>query len=195
MKRGVMEEEMKGFEIDSKSKALIEKWQRQAKSLKERHPKWNAARIQKEMKDRIVREAKAAIPTKSSKAYIEEVNAHLKELEDARNSAITVIMMYMEKTSPEAVGTVLFELNCGCLRACAVSEDGDPMGEMIMVSGKPVKEGYECSICSKDGGADSERCISKAIIWPEKESELPTEEFRLAIGKKVFGDDYSIDDI
>ncbi len=190
-----MEEGIEGIEIDSKSKELIEKWQRQAKSLKKKHPKWSAARVQKEMKDRIVREAKAAIPTKSSKTYIEEANAHLKELEDARNRAITGIMTYMGKTSPEAIGTVLFELNCGCLRACAVSEDGDPMGEMIMVSGKPVKEKYECSFCSEDGGADSERCISKAIIWPGAESEMPTEEFRLAIGKKVFGEDYSMDDI
>ncbi len=190
-----MEEGMKGLELDSKSKELIEKWQRQAKSLKKRHPKWNEARIQKEMKDRIVREAKAAIPAKSSKAYIEEVNAQRKELDDARNNAITGIMTYMGKTSPEAVGTALFELNCGCLRACAVSEDGDPMGDMIMVFGKPVKEGYECTICNEDGGADPERCIRKSLIWPGEESELPTEEFRLAIGKKVFGDDYSMDDI
>jgi hypothetical protein len=190
-----MEEGIKGFEIDSKSKELIIKWQQQAESLKKKHPKWNAAKIQEEMKARIVRQAKAAIPTKNSKAYIEEVNAHLKEVEDSRNRAIVGIMTYMGKTSPEAVATVLFELNCGCIRACAVSEEGGPMGEMIMVSGKPVEEGYECSICSKDGGADSERCISKAMIWPGEESEMPTEEFRLAIGKKVFGDDYSMDDI
>ncbi len=190
-----MDDEIKGFEMDTKSKALVEKWQRQAKSLKKKHPKWNAARIDKEMKERIVREAKAAIPKMSSKDYIAEANARLKELETARNKAITGIMTYMGKTSPDAVGTVLFELNCGCLRACAVSGDGDPMGEMIMVFGKPVEEGYECSLCNEDGGADSKRCISKAIIWPGEESDLPSEEFRLAIGKKVFGDDYSLDDI
>ena len=190
-----MEEGIKDVEIDSKSKELMNKWQQQAESLKKKHPKWNAAKIQKEMKDRIIREAKAAIPTKSAKAYIEGVKAHQKEVEDSRNRAIDGIMTYMSKTSPEAVATVLFELDCDCIRACAVSEEGQPMGEMIMVFGKPVEEGYECSICREDGGADPERCIRKAIIWPGEESELPTEEFRLAIGKKVFGDDYSIDDI
>lgn len=190
-----MEEGKKGVEIDSKSKELIMKWQQQAESLKKKHPKWNAAKIQEEMKGRIIRQAKAAIPTKSAKAYIEEVNAHLNEVEDSRKMAITAIMRYMENTSPEAVATVLFELNCGCIRACAVSVEGDPMGEMIMVSGKPVEKGYECGICREDGGADSERCVSKVMIWPGEESEMPSEEFRLAIGKKVFGDDYSMDDI
>lgn len=190
-----MEEGNKGIEIDSKTKELINKWQQQADSLKKKHPKWNAAKIQKEMKDRIVQQAKAAIPTKSAKEYINGVNAHLKEAEDSRNRAIDGIMTYMGKTSPEAVATALFELDCGCIRACAVSEEGEPMGEMIMVSGKPVEKEYECSVCGEDGGADSERCIRKAIIWPGEDSALPTEEFRLAIGKNVFGDDYSMDDI
>jgi hypothetical protein len=190
-----MEEGIKGVEIDSKSKELIEKWQQQAESLKKKHPKWNAAKIQKEMKDRIIRQAKATIPTKNAKVYIEGVKAHLKEVEDSRNRAINGIMKYMGKTSPEAVATVLFELDCGCIRACAVSEEGEPMGEMIMVSGKLVEKEYECSICREDGGADPERCIRKALIWPGEESELPAEGLRLAIGKKVFGDDYSMDDI
>lgn len=190
-----MEEGLEGVEIDIKSKELIKKWQQQAESLKKMHPKWNAAKIQKEMKARIIRQAEAAIPTKNAKEYIEGVNAHLKEVEDSRNRAIDAIMRYMGRTNPEAVATVLFELDCGCIRACAVSEEGDPTGEMIMVSGKQVDKGYECSVCQEDGGANSERCINKAIIWPGDESELPSEEFRLSTGKKVFGDDYSMNDI
>jgi hypothetical protein len=190
-----MEEGLKGVEIDRKTKELIKSWQQQAELLKKKHPKWNAAKIQKEMKGRIIRQAEAAIPTKSAKEYIEGVNAHLKEVEDSRNKAIDGIMRYMVRTSPEAVATVLYELDCGCLRACAVSKEGDPMGEMIMVSGKSVETGYDCSACRDDGGANSERCIDKAIIWPGDGSELPSEEFRLAIGKKVFGDDYSMHDI
>ena len=190
-----MKEDNKGFEIDSRSKELMEKWQRQADSLKKRHPKWSAAKIEEEMKKRIIRDAEAAFSTKSGKEYIKEVNAHLKEAEETRNKAIDGIMAYMGKTSPEAVGTVLFELDCGCIRACAVSKEGSPMGEMIMVSGKKVEEDYECSVCQGDGGGDPERCISKAIIWPGEEADLPSEEFRLTIGKKVFGDDYSVNDI
>ncbi len=190
-----MEEELKGIEIDSKTKELIKKWQQQAELLKKKHPKWSAAKIQQEMKVRITRQAQAAIPTKSAKEYIEGVNAQLKGVEDSRKRAIDSIMKYMGGTSPEAVATVLFELDCGCIRACAVSRQGDPMGEMIMVSGKQLEKKYDCSSCREDGGADSERCINKAIIWPGDESELPSEEFRLAIGKKVFGDNYSMDDI
>ncbi len=191
-----MKEGDKDFELDSKSKEMINKWQRQADSLKKHHPKWNAAKIQEEMKKRIIKDAKEAFSTKNGKAYIEEMNsAHLKQAEDTRNKVLDGIMIYMGKTSPEAVATVLFELDCGCIRACAVSKEGKPMGEMIMVSGKQVEEDYECSVCSDDGGGDPERCIKKAIIWPGEESELPSEEFRLTIGKKVFGDDYSVNDI
>lgn len=181
-----MEEEVKGIEIDSKTKELIKSWQQEATLLKKKHPKWNVAKIQKEMKDRIIRQAEAAIPTHSAKEYIEGVNAQLKEVEDSRNKAIDDIMRYMGRTNPEAVATVLHELDCGCIRACAVSKEGAPMGEMIMVSGKPVETGYNCSACREDGGAHSERCIDKSIIWPGDESELPSEEFRLAIGKKSF---------
>ena len=190
-----MGEGIKSVEIDSKTKELIKSWQQQGELLKKKHPKWNAAKIQKEMKKRIIRQAEAAIPTNSAKEYIEGVNAHLKEVEESRNKAIDDIMSYMGRTSPEAVATVMHELDCGCIRACAVSKEGVPMGEMIMVSGKPVDTGYDCSACREDGGADSERCIGKSIIWPGGASELPSEEFRLAIGKKVFGDDYCMDDI
>ncbi len=190
-----MEEGFKGVEIDNKSKELIKSWQQQAELLKKKHPKWNAAKIQKEMQARIIRQAEAALPTKSAREYIEGVNAHLKEVEDSRNRAIDGIMRYMGRTSSEAVATALHELDCGCIRACAVSKEGEPMGEMIMVSGRPVDKGHDCSVCREDGGANSERCINKAIIWPGDESELPSEEFRLIIGRKVFGDDYSMDDI
>jgi hypothetical protein len=69
------------------------------------------------------------------------------------------------------------------------------MGEMIMVSGKEVEEDYECSACKEDGGAKMERCIEKSLAWPGDESELPADEFRLFIGRQVFGDDYTLDDI
>lgn len=190
-----MKEAIEGCEIDSKSKELIEKWQKQADSLKKKHPKWSAAKVQEEMKKKIIRDAEAAFSTKSGKEYIKELQAYQKEIEGARNRAIDGIMMYMEKTNPEAIATVLFELDCGCIRACATSKEGNPMGEMIMVSGKQVEKDYECSICKDDGGADPKRCISKAIIWPGEESDLPSEEFRLEIGKKIFGDDYSLNDI
>ena len=190
-----MDEELKKVEIDSKSKELMESWEKEAERLKKKHPKWNKARIQEEMKKRIVKQAEAAIPTKSAKEYLAQVNAQLKEAEDSRNKAIDRIMKYMERTSPEAVATAIFELNCGCIRACAVSNEGAPMGEMIMVSGTSVETEYNCKVCENDGGADPERCINKAIIWPGEESEMPAAEFRLEIGKKVFGDDYSMDDI
>ena len=126
-----MGEGLKSVEIDSKTKELIKSWQQQAESLKKKHPKWNVAKIQKEMKDRIIRQAEGAIPTNSAKEYIEGVNAHLKEVEDSRNKAIDDIMRYMGRTSPDAVATVMHELDCGCIRACAVSKEGAAMGEMI----------------------------------------------------------------
>ncbi len=190
-----MEEGKKSAEIDRKTQELLDKWKQQAELLKKQHPKWNSARIQEEMKKRIIRQAKEAIPEKSRKAYLEELNTHLRKLELSRNTAIDKIMAHMGKTSPESVAVALFELNCGCIRACAVGKEGGPMGEMVMVSGMPVEKGYECGICAEDGGADPERLVRKAMVWPGEESEMPDEEYRLAIGRKVFGDDYSLDDI
>ncbi len=189
------EEEVKNVELDSHSKDLIEKWQQQAKALKKKNPKWSQDRILLEMKKKIDRQAKAVVSKKSGKSHLQEMKKYVKKLEDNRNTIISGIMNYMAQKSPEAIGTVLFDLNCGCMRACAVSEDGGPLGEMIMVFGQPVKDGYECSLCKEDGGADPERCVNKSIIWPGEESEMPSEDFRLSIGQKVFGDDYSLDDI
>ncbi|WP_028580502.1 hypothetical protein [Desulfogranum japonicum] len=190
-----MVEEYKELELDDNSKELVIKWQRQAEALKKRHPEWDAEKIEQEMKQFIISDAEKVFSSKDGKAYVEELKALIQKAEAARNRAIESIMIYMGKTSPDAVATALFELNCGCIRACAVSDEGAPMGEMIMVSGRQVEEDYECSICENDGGTTPERCINKAIVWPGEESELPSEEFRLAIGKKVFGDEYSLDDI
>ena len=44
-----MEEGNKSVEIDSKTKELIKKWQQQADSLKKKHPKWNAAKMDEAM--------------------------------------------------------------------------------------------------------------------------------------------------
>ncbi len=190
-----MQEGNKEFTIDSNSKELMIKWQRKAEKLKKRHPQWDDAKIERKMQKYIISDAKKAFSSKDTKAYIEEMKSIQTQVEAARNSAIERIMVYMGQTSPDAVATALFELDCGCIRACAVSEEGAPMGEMIMVSGRQVEKDYECDICRNDGGASPERCIRKAMVWPGEESELPSEEFRLSIGKKVFGDEYSLDDI
>lgn len=190
-----MDENNEPLAIDEKSKALIEKWNRQAEEIKKKHPQWGKAKIEKAMKKNIIADAEAAISSKDVEEYLDEMKGIVKKFEDARERALEGIMIYMGNTSPEAVATAIFELDCGCIRACAVSNEGAPVGDMIMVSGRPVPEDYECGICQKDGGADTDRCVNKAIIWPGKSDELPPDSFRLEIGKKVFGDDYTMDDI
>lgn len=182
--------------LDEKSAELLEKWKKQAAILRAQHPKWNAEKVQEEMKKKILNQAKTAIPEMKHEDYrkkLEEWNNR----DTYRQEVISKIMAHLGGKSPDAVGVALFDLDCGCLRACAVSSDGDPMGEMVMVVTKSAEEGdaSACAACDADGGGDLKRISGKAMVWPGSETEMPDEASRLAIGKKVFGDDYSPDDI
>ena len=92
---------------------------------------------------------------------------------------------------PEAIGVAFKFLDCGCSLLCGVSAQGNPVGELIHVSGQPARKGKKppiCFTCKKDDGM--ERVIWEGIHWPGEESELPDKELRLSIGKNVFGSGY-----
>ena len=72
-----------------------------------------------------------------------------------------------------------------------VSALGNPIGELIHVSGQPAQKGKKppiCFTCKKD--ADMERVIWEGIHWPGDENELPDKNLRLSIGRNVFGPGY-----
>ncbi len=92
---------------------------------------------------------------------------------------------------PEAIGVAFKFLDCGCSLLCGVSAQGNPVGELIHVSGQPARKGKKppiCFKCKKDDGM--ERVIWEGIHWPGDESELPDKELRLSIGRNVFGPGY-----
>ena len=93
---------------------------------------------------------------------------------------------------PDAIGVAFKFLDCGCSLLCGVSAQGNPVGELIHVSGQPAQKGRKapvCFICKKDNGL--ERVIWEGIHWPGDENELPDKELRLSIGRNVFGPGYS----
>ena len=94
-------------------------------------------------------------------------------------------------THPEAIGVAFKFLDCGCSLLCGVSAQGDPIGEMIHVSGQPARKGKKppiCFKCKKDSSL--ERVVWEGIHWPGDENELPDKELRLSIGRNVFGPGY-----
>jgi hypothetical protein len=76
--------------------------------------------------------------------------------------------------SPEAIGVAFKFLDCGCSLLCGVSAQGNPVGELLHVSGQPARRGKKspiCFTCKKDDGMD--RVVWEGIHWPGDESELP----------------------
>lgn len=184
--------------LDKRSRELIESWQRHAARIKKQHPKWNAEKVQQELKKIIAKQAQKAIPSKPFEDYKEDIEAYYQKISEQREAAIKKIAAHLGAQDSAVIGVAVFELDCGCIRACGVSAEGDPVGEMIMVALGAVKALDDkplCVKCDADGGADPIRCIRQSMVWPGDESEMPEEEVRLVIGKKVFGDEYSINDI
>jgi len=184
--------------LDERSRELIESWNKHAERIRKRHPKWNAAKVQEELKKIIVKQARKAIPEKSAEEYQKDMEAYSLKIARQRETAIKDIAAWLGAQDSEVMGVAVFELDCGCIRACGVSSGGDPVGQMIMVAPGSVKALDDqplCMQCDADGGADSKRCVRQSMVWPGDESELPDEALRLAIGKKVFGEDFSRDDI
>jgi hypothetical protein len=108
--------------------------------------------------------------------------------ENAFNDACRQIL----DEDPEAIGVAFKWLDCGCSLICGVSAKGAPLGLLVHVSGQPKKKGRKppiCLKCKRDNGM--ERVVWQGIHWPGDESELPDKKLRLAIGRKVFGPNYS----
>jgi hypothetical protein len=115
----------------------------------------------------------------------------MEEKTNFRSTAFDAACQTIFIEQPEAIGVAFKFLDCGCSRLCGVSAQGDPLGELVHVSGQPARKGKKppiCFTCKKDSGF--ERVIWEGIHWPGDESELPDKELRLLIGRSVFGPGY-----
>ena len=93
---------------------------------------------------------------------------------------------------PEVIGIAFKWLDCGCSLVCGVSAKGEPVGELIHITGQSTKKGRKsviCLKCKRDNGLD--RVVWQGIHWPGDKNELPERDLRLSIGRKVFGEAYS----
>jgi hypothetical protein len=115
----------------------------------------------------------------------------MQEKTNFRSTAFDAACQTIFIEQPEAIGIAFKFLDCGCALLCGVSAQGDPLGELMHVSGQSAKKGKKppiCFTCKKDSGL--ERVIWEGIHWPGDESELPDKELRLVIGRNVFGPGY-----
>ncbi|MBN1932696.1 MAG: hypothetical protein JW786_13920 [Desulfobacterales bacterium] len=175
---------------------LVDRWHKQAEKIKKKHPSWSEEKVQNKMKKIIRRQVQQDIRIKDFS--VKEMFEKRKKILVYRQEALDKTLNYIFSKNPDAIGAAIFELDCGCMRICGVAKTGEPAGDMIMVLGNPKNEKtgiQECEKCNLDGGADPDRCVNKAMVWPGAESEMPSKDVRLAIGKKVFGEKYSINDI
>ena len=96
---------------------------------------------------------------------------------------------------PEAVGVAYKGLDCGCALICGVSPEGEPVGYLKRISTHSVQWGQKAPVCIKCRRDDGlKRVVREGISWPGPESELPARDFRLTIGRKVFGEAYREDE-
>ena len=95
---------------------------------------------------------------------------------------------------PEAVGMAAIELDCGCINVCGVSFRGEPVGSVKSIPAHQESENDNnlvCFRCLDEKSGITDRIINQRLIWPGNENDIPEETFRLFIGQKVFGPDYS----
>ncbi len=95
---------------------------------------------------------------------------------------------------PEAIGMAIIELDCGCMNICGVSFEGEPVGSIMSIPLHQETENNKslvCFRCLEEKSRITDRVINYGLIWPGDENDIPEEEFRLSIGQKVFGPDYS----
>jgi hypothetical protein len=115
----------------------------------------------------------------------------MEEKTNFRSTAFDGACQTILTSHPEAIGVAFKFLDCGCSLLCGVSVQGDPIGEMLHVSGRPARKGKKPPICFKCKKDDSlERVVWEGIHWPGDENELPDKELRLSIGRNVFGPGY-----
>ena len=112
-------------------------------------------------------------------------------MESLKSEKLKAVCENLILQHPEAMGIAYMELDCGCINSCGVSAKGDPVGEMHAISGQAQKGDTVCLKCYRDKKIDWGRVIDKGLIWPGEDSERPDDNIRMAIGKKVFGPDYS----
>jgi len=89
--------------------------------------------------------------------------------------------------SDEIVGVAFLELDCGCIKVCKVSDNGDLI-ELTFLSPLNLNKSPICLKCEDDRGSIY-RMICLEIIWADDEGKVLNGEQRLAILRKAFGND------
>lgn len=95
---------------------------------------------------------------------------------------------------PDAVGMATIELDCGCINVCGVSFRGDPVGSIMNIPADQetdIENNIVCFRCLEEKNRITDRIINQGLIWPGDRDDIPEDEFRITIGQRVFGSDYS----
>ncbi|MEJ2286303.1 MAG: hypothetical protein P8X85_22230, partial [Desulfobacterales bacterium] len=85
----------------------------------------------------------------------------MEEKTNFRSTAFDGACQTILPACPEAIGVAFKFLDCGCSLLCGVSAQGNPVGELIHVSGQTARKGKKppiCFTCKKDNGLER-------VIW------------------------------
>lgn len=118
--------------------------------------------------------------------------ATLEEIKNYRKEALHSAAHKIQTENPESTAVIFAEFDCGCLKVCGVTADGNPTGPFIKMSGLPPKnkEIFICLKCLIDKGP-FDRLIVKGILLDKTNTTTQNLKFRQELFHKLFGCDAS----
>ena len=111
-----------------------------------------------------------------------------------RQAALKMAAQFFHKGYPDSIGIAYMELNCGCIKICGVTVEGNTLGSLSLAlsrSSRKKDRPPTCKVCEKDDGISIKRLLHHGIIWPSTHATLPSENQRVEIGQKIFGPRYT----
>ena len=105
-----------------------------------------------------------------------------------KKQALRMTFRQIITNNVDAIAVVFLELNCGCMKVTGASANGDQVGPVIMIPGRPPKNNRipMCLKCLEDNGSPN-RIIGHGIMWGLDNGKNPNEKYRNIIYQKAFG--------
>ena len=113
--------------------------------------------------------------------------------QEKKQDLITLAARFIRENHPDAVAVAFMELNCQCIKMCGVAADGCLLGPLTLVLGAAAVSKNRlpsCRSCGEDSGISLQRLVRHGLIWNEVAAGQPGEDWRMRLGRRIFGDRY-----